>query len=66
MMAGMNGVDLARQIETRHPGLPVVLTSGYSSVLAQEESYGFELLQKSYSIEALARVLRKAVRGRTR
>ena len=60
VMPGMNGVDLAQEIRRRHPGLPVVLTSGYSHVLAQNGTYGFELLHKPYSVEQLSRVLRKA------
>ena len=43
----------------------MVLTSGYSHVLAENGSYGFELLQKPYSIEQLARVLKKAGRWRS-
>ena len=62
IMPGMNGVELAQTIRRKHPGLPVVLTSGYSNVLAQEGRHGFELLQKPYSVDALARVLRKVVR----
>ncbi len=61
IMPGMNGVDLAVAIRERHPGLPVVLTSGYSSVLAQNADRGFELIQKPYSVEALSRILRKAI-----
>ncbi|MGX7705172.1 ATP-binding protein [Methylobacterium sp. Gmos1] len=57
MMPGMNGVDLAREIRRRHPGLPVILTSGYSHVLAQTGTGGFELLQKPYSVEQLSRTL---------
>jgi DNA-binding NtrC family response regulator len=57
----MNGVDLALAIRERHPGLPVVLTSGYSNVLAQNVDRGFELIQKPYSVEALSRILRKAI-----
>ena len=60
VMPGMNGLDLAREIQRLHPGLPVVLTSGYSHVLAESGSSGFELLQKPYSVEQLSRVLRKA------
>ena len=59
VMPGMTGVDLAREIRRRHFDLPVVLTSGYSQVLSQNGSYGFELLQKPYSIEQLAAVLHK-------
>ena len=60
VMPGMSGIDLAAEIRRRHAGLPVVLTSGYSHVLAQDGGHGFELLHKPYSIEQLSRVLRKA------
>jgi hypothetical protein len=38
----------------------VVLTSGYSHVLAQDGRHGFELLHKPYSVESLTRILRDA------
>ena len=41
-----------------------MLTSGYSHVLSENGSDGFELLQKPYSIEQLSRVLHKAGRWR--
>jgi DNA-binding NtrC family response regulator len=63
-MPGMNGVELAVVIRERYPGLPVVLTSGYSSVLAENAHRGFELIQKPYSVEALSRTLRKAISER--
>ncbi|MGY4419536.1 PAS domain S-box-containing protein [Bradyrhizobium sp. JR6.1] len=61
IMPGMNGVELAGLIRDRFPGLPVVLTSGYSNVLAENAHSGFELIQKPYSVEALSRTLRKAI-----
>jgi CheY-like chemotaxis protein len=63
VMPGMSGVELGQEIRRRHPGLPVVLTSGYSDVLAQDGRHGFELLQKPYAAEELSRVLRRATRG---
>jgi PAS domain S-box-containing protein len=60
MMPGMNGVDLGREIRRLYPGLPVVLTSGYSNVLAESGTSGFELLQKPYSIEQLSTTLQRA------
>src|SRR4029077_8959597 len=48
-------------IRERYPGLPVVLTSGYSSVLAENAHSGFELIRKPYSVEALSRTLRRAI-----
>jgi DNA-binding NtrC family response regulator len=65
IMPGMNGVELATVIRERYPGLPVVLTSGYSSVLADNAHHGFELIQKPYSVEALSRILRKAISERS-
>ena len=61
IMPGMNGVELASVIRERYPGLPVVLTSGYSNVLAENAHRGFELIQKPYSVEVLSRILRKAI-----
>jgi DNA-binding NtrC family response regulator len=60
VMPGMNGIELGKAIRDRFPGLPVVLTSGYSNILAQDGTDGFELLHKPYSVEQLSRVLRKA------
>ena len=65
VMPGMSGVELGREIRRRHPGLPVVLTSGYSHVLAEEGTHGFELLHKPYAAEELSRVLRRVTRSRT-
>ncbi|HEY0329575.1 MAG TPA: PAS domain S-box protein [Rhodopseudomonas sp.] len=64
IMPGMNGVELATLIRERYPGLPVVLTSGYSTVLAENAHRGFELIQKPYSVEGLSRTLRRAISER--
>ncbi|MGK6323714.1 PAS domain S-box protein [Sphingomonas sp. DT-51] len=61
VMPGTSGIELAETLRSRFPGLPVVLTSGYSHVLAAEGSHGFELLQKPYTADGLARVLRIAM-----
>jgi signal transduction histidine kinase/CheY-like chemotaxis protein len=63
VMPGMNGIDLAQEIRRLHPDLPVVLTSGYSHVLAQEGSHGFDLVHKPYSAEQLGRALQRAAAG---
>jgi two-component system, NtrC family, sensor kinase len=64
VMPGMTGIELAREIQRHYPDLPVVLTSGYSHVLSENGSYGFELLQKPYAIEQLSRVLNRVGRRR--
>jgi PAS domain S-box-containing protein len=60
VMPGMSGIDLGLEIRKRWPEMRVVLTSGYSHVLAQDGRHGFELLHKPYSVESLTRVLREA------
>ena len=62
VMPDMTGLDLAQEIRRLHADLPVVLTSGYSHVLSEHGSYGFELLQKPYSVEQLSRVLQRVGR----
>jgi PAS domain S-box-containing protein len=63
VMPGMSGIELGHEIRRLYGPLPVVLTSGYSHVLAQSGSGGFELLHKPYSIEQLSRTLRSVSRG---
>ncbi len=66
MMPGMSGVELGQEIARLYPTLPVMLTSGYSEVLAQSGTHGFELLHKPYSIDALSRAIQKVARYRRR
>jgi PAS domain S-box-containing protein len=58
VMPGMNGIDLAHEVRRRWPDMPIVLTSGYSHVIAEEGSHGFSLLQKPYTVDGLLGVLR--------
>ena len=60
VMPGMGGVDLGRRIRERWPGLPVILTSGYSDTLAADARHGFPLIRKPYSLDELARAIRLA------
>ena len=64
VMPGMSGIELGHEIRKRFPELPVVLTSGYSSTLAETDRRDFALLQKPYSIDELSRVLVEAVARR--
>lgn len=58
VMPGMGGIALAKSLRRRFPGLPVLLASGYSHVLARDGVEGFELLHKPSSVEQPARILR--------
>ncbi|SEM81010.1 PAS domain S-box-containing protein [Sphingomonas gellani] len=59
VMPGMGGIELATVLRDRFPDLPVLLTSGYSDILAQEGGHGFDLLHKPYSAQQLATALRR-------
>lgn len=61
VMPGMSGIELGQEIKRLYPELPVVLASGYSHVLAQNGSAGFELLHKPYSVEQLSRLLQQVI-----
>ena len=63
VMDGMDGVGLGEEVRRRHPALPFILSSGYSSVLASEQKHGFKLLPKPYSLEDLAQALHQAIDG---
>jgi len=58
----MTGVDLAEELRRRRPGLPVVLTTGYSNVLAEGGGEGFDVLRKPYSVEALSHLIGSVLR----
>jgi signal transduction histidine kinase/CheY-like chemotaxis protein len=58
VMPGMSGVELGQVIRRRWSKLRVILTSGYSHVLAKGGARGFELLHKPYSVEGLSKALR--------
>jgi signal transduction histidine kinase/CheY-like chemotaxis protein len=55
MMPGdMSGVELAREIRNRRPGLPVLLATGYQEAAAGAAQDGIGVLLKPYTIEELA------------
>ena len=61
IMPGVNGVELAEAVRARYPALAMVLASGYSAVVNQEGTHGFELISKPYTSDTLVRVFRSAM-----
>ncbi len=61
MPGGMDGIALARELPTRHPGLPVVLMTGYAERLAEAEALRAVVLPKPFDAQLLARALAQAV-----
>ena len=63
VMPGMNGIEFGEQVRRQYPGLPVVLTSGYNSVMAEQGQHAFELVLKPYTSDMLAKAFRHAIAG---
>ena len=57
MPGGTSGVELARDIRRRHPGLPIVLATGYAESAAGVGDGEFRVLLKPYSLESLSAAL---------
>ncbi len=54
MPGEMDGVSLARRIATLRPGMPILLTTGYSDAAITAAEEGLRLLAKPYRLEDLA------------
>jgi CheY-like chemotaxis protein len=57
----LDGVALARRIREKHPGIPVVLTSGYAKAL--DGRHGLPILRKPYQLAALGQTIRENLDG---
>ena len=66
MPGGMSGVELAEQAREFHPGIKILLTSGFAKAAmenaAQSHSVG-QLLSKPYRTQDLARAISEALQG---
>jgi two-component system NtrC family sensor kinase len=61
MPGARNGLDLAREIAERYPGMPVLLTTGYSASAQDAVRQGVAVLQKPFTLEGLRRHIQEAV-----
>ncbi len=60
MPGGTNGVELAREVRRRRPGLPILLTSGYSDpVGSQAQALDIPVLRKPYGLEDLRQAVQQ-------
>jgi len=63
-MPDMNGLEVARQLRSLRPEMPVVLTTGFAPELDREKMQAAgicELLEKPVSLSALAAVLERTL-----
>gem|GEM_PF-2000980 len=64
MPGGMSGLDLAREVRARRPGLPILLTSGYAEAsIATAQAMGVSVLPKPYRLDQLAASLSACARA---
>lgn len=61
VMAGMSGLELADTLAGSHPGLPVILTTGFSDEIAESGAAGRPVILKPYKLETLAAALDQAL-----
>jgi len=54
VMPGMSGLELADAIAERHPGLPVLIATGFSENLVGG-SLGYTVVSKPYDAGSIAR-----------
>jgi DNA-binding NtrC family response regulator len=57
VMPGMDGVELARAIHARRPGLPVVIVTGHGDLENLKEFGQSRILQKPYSEHDLEAII---------
>ncbi|MBU2551936.1 MAG: response regulator [Proteobacteria bacterium] len=65
-MPGLTGLELAREIKSRRPDIPIILCTGYSDTVSMDQisSSGIDiLLTKPMSNQELSRALRRALAG---
>jgi signal transduction histidine kinase len=53
MPGEMDGVELAAEITQHYPGLPMLLTTGYSDACSDAEAQGFQIIGKPYRSQQL-------------
>jgi PAS domain S-box-containing protein len=61
MPGRLDGLGLAHMIREKHPGLPILLATGYSD--AAHSVRGFPILRKPYQMHELSRALAQLTRG---
>ncbi|MES2187576.1 MAG: ATP-binding protein [Pseudomonadota bacterium] len=61
LMPGMNGAEVARRMQARQPGLPIVFVSGYSDTVALDGIAGAVVLRKPFDVDGLQRAVAAAL-----
>jgi len=65
-MPGMTGIDLARRMLQIRPDIPIILCTGYSSIISEEKAKSFgikEFALKPVGKKDIAMLIRKVLNG---
>jgi two-component system NtrC family sensor kinase len=57
MPGSVAGLELARMVRGNHPGIPILLTTGYSGRAQEAVQEGFSVLQKPYDLQTLSNAI---------
>jgi PAS domain S-box-containing protein len=60
VMPGKSGIELAKIVRDRYPGLPVLLASGYSEEILAGAAADFEIMRKPYTSSSLGEAIARA------
>ncbi|HEY0412151.1 MAG TPA: ATP-binding protein [Allosphingosinicella sp.] len=63
VMPGMTGLELAERLRETMPGLPIVLTTGFSDEIGRVGDGGLPILYKPYRADTLRETLARALAG---
>ena len=66
MPKGMSGLDLAQEVLARHPGLKVLLTTGYADLAVEREALnesGIRLISKPYANDEFIATLKEMLQA---
>ncbi len=63
VMPGISGIELAERLRVERPGLPVILTTGYSDQISTSGAGGLPVVFKPYRLETIAAAIEKAIGG---
>jgi PAS domain S-box-containing protein len=61
VMPGTTGIELARRVHASHPGLPVLLATGYSDDVLKGAAAEFRVISKPYGAGVLAEAVAAAL-----
>jgi len=61
MPGGMNGLDLARAVQSEYPGTPILLTTGFSGAAATADAHGVEIVPKPYDSTKVLMMIAKMI-----